>query len=609
MKRFDKGRYYKDPDFRPRMHQAAFIDWVAEDLIIKGKRFCGMYATPGAGKSALPEIVAQLIEIGAIEMIIWVVPRDSLKKQGADSFTKESSWNPSYKAFEADNKAPLIAQSDIKDGRRCLTVTYPGIASDLGVWLDWVKKYSTAILLDEAHHLCDDEGSKWLQAIKPLVDEAAFCLAMTGTVERHDGKPLPFFNYEERIVNGKPKKFVVPDITYTRSQSLEEKAKLPIKFTMTKGWANWIDEEGEHAYDISQCDKEYEGKVVKAILNDEGYIQSVLNESLSHYLDYKKNTCSEAKYIGVFHLQAAAHRWSTWVSKFYPSLKVGIAISDSKGFDTPKGRHAIERFKKPNTDPSSYDVLFTVGMAYEGLDVPSATHLVCLTNTRSYAWLEQCFDRPTRVDYKAIANGLTYEGQQAYIWVPDDPRMRGVVEYIQNEQQIGLSKAKEKPPGGGGGDDPPPPPPPEGGELFMVLSSELDGQYYADTDNFFSLNESELLDKICTQYSVVRHLPPKTILKIYKQGGFPLSIQSDKEKIKPKFRPNQIEYYLEKSDGKTELSKQVKKLCCQCDHLRGQPFGTYARQFGSQNEWGIRELWRLRETVIADIAQMKIGVF
>lgn len=600
MKKFNSGRYYSDPNFQPRGHQRDFIAWIEESFLGTGEKFCGMHATPGAGKSALPEIVSQLIEVGLLDQIVWVVPRDSLKKQGAESFTKETKWNPIYKAYEANNKAPLIASSDIKDGRRCLTVTYAGIASAPDLWIDWVKKHRTALLLDEGHHLCDDDTAKWLEAITPLVDASVLCLAMTGTVERHDNKPLPFFHYEDRAVGGVIKKFVVPDIQYTRSQALAEQAKLPIKFAMTKGWANWIDDDGEHAYDISECDKQYEGKVVKCILSDDVFIQSILNESLSHYLKYRKDH-QNAKFIGVFSFCSEAYKWCQWVMEKYPSLKIGIAVSEEKKLDVEKGRQAIDRFKLNNSERESYDVLFTVGMAYEGLDVPSATHLVCLTNKRSFAWLEQCFDRCSRIDYAAISQGLDYEMQQAYVWVPDDPRMKRVVEYIQDEQQIGIKLKEEKPPEDG--PKPPPPPPKEG--FFLSLAAEVDGRYYADTNTFYSMSDSELLERIIEQYHPVRNWTPKQILDLYKIGGLPLVDVKPKEERKEKYRQNQIEYYKERADGRESLSKAVHRLTNRCDALAGNPFGAFAGQFGKQTEWGIDELWDLRIKALEEIDRLK----
>ena len=209
------------------------------------------------------------------------------------------------------------------------------------------------------------------------------------------------------------------------------------------------------------------------------------------------------------------------------------------------------------------------------------------------------------MDYAAIADGLEYEVQQAFIWVPDDPRMKRVVEYIQNEQQLGIKLAKEKPAGDGTPDEPPP----KEDEFFLALSSEMDDRYYADTDVFYSMSESELLERICEQYSTVRHWPPKRILDLYRDGGLPISNTAPKEqKPQEKYRKNQIEYYKELSDGREQLSRLVHKLCCQCDAKSGNPFGTFAGQFGSQKAWGIKELWDLREIATNELTRIKSEV-
>ena len=49
------------------------------------------------------------------------------------------------------------------------------------------------------------------------------------------------------------------------------------------------------------------------------------------------------------------------------------------------------------------DVLVTVAMAYEGLDIPAVSHLICLTRIRSTPWIEQMTARANRIDRVTIS--------------------------------------------------------------------------------------------------------------------------------------------------------------------------------------------------------------
>jgi len=112
--------------------------------------------------------------------------------------------------------------------------------------------------------------------------------------------------------------------------------------------------------------------------------------------------------------------------------------------DSERARSNIARFKRDG------QALVTVGMAYEGLDVPQITHIACLTNIRSRPWIEQCVCRANRT-----AQGKTH----GFIYYPDDPRMHSIMSAIEAEQAaVVVTWPKEK---GTGGVD-------RGGEMTFI---------------------------------------------------------------------------------------------------------------------------------------------
>jgi len=98
-----------------------------------------------------------------------------------------------------------------------------------------------------------------------------------------------------------------------------------------------------------------------------------------------------------------------------------IATSD----DGPDAIKAIKAYKE-----NRVNVLVSVNICYEGLDVPAISHIVCLTNIRSREWIEQMAGRAVRID----RNAGPYESQQAYVFAPRDPMFIEIKAQIEAEQ-------------------------------------------------------------------------------------------------------------------------------------------------------------------------------
>jgi hypothetical protein len=96
--------------------------------------------------------------------------------------------------------------------------------------------------------------------------------------------------------------------------------------------------------------------------------------------------------------------------------------------DTPQARKNIEDFKG-----SACDVLVTVAMAYEGLNVPEISVICCLSHIRSVPWLEQCFAR---------ANRIAPCKDHAVVYAPADWSFKKAVRMIEREQLTPLNNPK-----------------------------------------------------------------------------------------------------------------------------------------------------------------------
>lgn len=387
------------------------------------------HITPGGGKSLAAAVFArELLKAKKIDRVVWVCPRTSLVLQGAEGF-RDPDFNPDYSARAADNTPPLFRDAHI--GKICYVTTYQSIAARPDLHFKECSLYRYLLILDEPHHLKDDdaENGSWVRPIDDLVGNAEHTLLMTGTIERHDKKLIPYIEYEDDGVIKLPKK----DILYSRFEALLEEAIVQSEFVYEKGWAKFEDDDGIHNVEISQATDAEVSQVIQTFLGKTEFRDRLLMRGLEHWVNQRKTYKSRC--IVVCASQDMARAVSKQISELHPKCEVALAISDD-----PRSDKVIKAFRRGQFG----HVLVTVGMAYEGLDVPDCKHMICLTDARSIPWLEQAFARVTRVDYKAIAAGIPYSEQKAFIFVPDDPKMRTVVSYLETEEDRGIRIKKER---------------------------------------------------------------------------------------------------------------------------------------------------------------------
>lgn len=137
-------------------------------------------------------------------------------------------------------------------------------------------------------------------------------------------------------------------------------------------------------------------------------------------------------------------------------ISCGLAITDADN-----AQEDIELFRR-----GEYKCLVTCAMAYEGLDVPSITHIACLTHIRSSPWIEQMLARAWR----------SFNGKiKCWAFVPSDPRMNRVIEKIRQEQDSIVPLGIERSGAESGTRAAPSAFIPISGEVMTVTAEMLDG--------------------------------------------------------------------------------------------------------------------------------------
>lgn len=536
--------------------------------------------TPGGGKSAIPAILSRLIPQHA-DALAWFVPRNALKKQGEKSFLHEglrelhhftarirqstNDVNPcgdlqgfisTYDAAGADRRGHMLRK------------TTPALVREFHA-----KRY--ILILDEPHHLKtsfytpESDDYALAQAIAPLIDLAVLTVYMSGTFERHDRLPILGLPY----VQTSPKRYEIhfPDAPYTipygRTQALKEHAIIPLFFTLLDAQAEWINEYGSPAGQASFDAAGDDTRDMLEVALKTQFAYSLLDKTIDHWEHHKKNQYPPGRLLVVAPTIATARQYARHIEETY-HYKAPVATID----DQKQALLNIDRFKHEGTPPS--DILVTVGMAYEGLDVPEVTHVACLTRYRSKPWLEQCVSRACRTAYD---NGQRDERKIAgYIFAPDDTLMRDAVEKIYAEQR---AAAIEMPPTGGPGGTGIVPPP------IVPLSSEsTEGRALSLSDGLYTTREEF---RLIQDIMVEQHI----------HGLNPLQVLNLVEALKQRSaNPPPPHAYQPLHDlTPTEREQQLKKAIE--EHCRGADNHYHDQQWGTTSGWLLRTTKRNRESI------------
>lgn len=400
-----------------RKHQSEFKQIIGSILSGATVRNIYCHVTPGGGKSLLPIMAGKLIEAGLADKLIWIAPRLSLTDQAEREFI-----NPHFRTMF---NHCLTIRSSTNENNPCrgldgFSTTYNAVGMDEDLLAEQFQAYRYILIIDEFHHIQED--SLWHKKIAPLFALAKYRVMMTGTLQRGDDTRIAFVPYRGIGKTASPflqdgKETAV--IKYNRSDALAEKAIIPLAFHLSDGSAEWEDNRGRKIK-VSSLDKMNEEDANKALytaLKTE-YADELLSHGIAHWQEHRKSHKS-AKCLVVTSNITEAKRHIGNLSGI--AARCDIATSE----DSVAALKVINKMKA-----GKLDVIVTVAMAYEGLNIPEISHIICLTRIRSVPWIEQMTARANRIDPAAGR----YDEQIGHIFAPADPLFKQVMAKIEAEQ-------------------------------------------------------------------------------------------------------------------------------------------------------------------------------
>ncbi len=361
-------------------------------------------ATPGAGKTTFALTAARhwLAERPDARLVV-VAPTQHLKRQ----------WAQAAAAFDLELEPFWQAGQSLPADMDGIVTTYQQVASSPRA-VAAVAARGFAIV-DEIHHAGDDRA--WGEGLRIALVDAEQRLCLSGTPFRSDTTPIPFVTYRWEEA--------VPDFEYGYGDALADGGVVrPVHFPRIKGQMEWVAPDGSfHAHDFDdELDRVRANQRLRTALSPDGeWLATVLADAHRRLLDVRRTQPDAAGLVIAMDVDHAR----TIADLLQRRHRVRVTVATS---DDPMASARIARFAA-STDPW----IVAVRMVSEGVDIPRLRVGVFATNTTTELFFRQAVGRLVR-----WTRGL--RTQRAWLYIPDDPRLRRLAEGVAEQRRHSLFK-------------------------------------------------------------------------------------------------------------------------------------------------------------------------
>lgn len=362
-------------------------------------------ATPGAGKTtfALAAVRRALIE-RQVRRAVVVVPTQHLKLQWALAAEQlDIHLDPDWSA--GDGALP----SDVHG----VAVTYQQVAANPAALRRLVAH--SFVVLDEIHHAADSRS--WGDGVRHAFERAAVRLALSGTPFRSDQSAIPFVRYEGEEARA--------DFEYGYGEALADRGVVrSVFFPRINGRMEWTSPDGStHAAGFEDpLARPLAGQRLRAALDLEGdWLPAVLSKAHRQVVHLRQ---SDPRAAGMVIAMDQAHaRGIARILRERTGVRATLATSDD-----PTASRKIADFTEGDAP-----WIVAVRMVSEGVDIPRLRVGVYATHTVTDLFFRQAVGRLVR------ASGAVPE-QRAYMFIPDDARLRTFASGIAEQRRHNLRK-------------------------------------------------------------------------------------------------------------------------------------------------------------------------
>lgn len=384
--------------------KAAFDKYVAA-----GQNDFLTVATPGAGKTTFALTVARhVLSERPRSRLIVVAPTAHLKVQWAQAAARfalhlDPAWSAADGALPADMHG--------------IVTTYQQVATSADVLRTLSE--DSFVIFDEIHHAADDRA--WGDSVRVAFERSARRLAISGTPFRSDTSAIPFVNYVLEEAS--------PDYEYGYGDALGDgRVVRPVYFPRTGGEMEWTAPDGSlnSASFDDELDQARSSQRLRTALSLDGeWLPTVLREAVTR-LDEIRETHPAAGGLVIASDQDHARGIARLLNDRFGQAAMVVTSDD------PDASARIASFSS-GTGPW----LVAVRMVSEGVDIPRLRVGVYATTTTTELFFRQAVGRFVR-----WMPGL--RNQKAYLFIPDDPRLRARAFQIADQRRHSLRKREQE---------------------------------------------------------------------------------------------------------------------------------------------------------------------
>jgi superfamily II DNA or RNA helicase len=368
--------------------RAAFDQFRAHD----GPDFLAV-ATPGAGKTTFALACARATLADATRRLVVVAPTSHLKIQ----------WSL------AAHRMGLQLDPDWAPGR--------GLARDVHGLVTTYQQVSMAaaadalrglaadgmVILDEVHHAGHERA--WGDGIRRAFELSAVRLSLSGTPFRSDSARIPFVRYDVAAEGD----LAYADYTYGYADALRDGGVVrPVYFPRVDGQMEWSTPSGDvlrASFSDELARDQVSARLRTALSLDGDWLPTVLGQAHDRLKAIRREQRDAGGLIIAIDQEHAQGIARLLRNRF--DTAAAIVVSDD-----PQASRKISEFAG---DERPW--LVAVRMVSEGVDIPRLRVGVYSTTTATELFFRQAVGRFVRWQ-----SGLA--SQKAYVYVPDDPRLR-----------------------------------------------------------------------------------------------------------------------------------------------------------------------------------------
>ncbi len=350
-------------------------------------------ATPGAGKTTFALTCARATLAEERRRLIVVAPTSHLKVQ----------WSLAAHRLGLQLDPDWAPDQGLARDVHGLVTTYQQVA--MGKSADKLRGLAadSMVILDEVHHAGHERA--WGDGIRQAFELAAKRLSLSGTPFRSDSAKIPFVRYDVTAEGD----LAHSDYTYGYSDALRDGGVVrPVYFPRVDGQMEWSTPSGDvlRASFGDELTRDQESARLRTALSLDGdWIATVLGQAHDRLRLIRQSQPDAGGLVIAIDQEHAQGIARVLRNRF--DTPADVVVSDD-----PSASKKIAEFAT-NDRPW----LVAVRMVSEGVDIPRLRVGVYATTTSTELFFRQAVGRFVRWQSGSPS-------QKAYVYVPDDPRLR-----------------------------------------------------------------------------------------------------------------------------------------------------------------------------------------